>query len=584
VALPGRAYLRAGHAPPSLLQVARVAVDGTPGATPAPDVRRWSWPPGTTAPPARRDEREDTDLAQVTRALARHAISTHLRAPHRPWRAPLPDRLEPSSLPAPASDATSSRRGVVHIGLVDLPDRQSQTPLELDLSEGGTWLVVGGVRSGRSTALRTVLGEASRALDPDSLHVHVLDPGSGALAADACRLAHTGTAVGGSDALRTVRLVDRLVQEVAARRAAPRVERPKVLLLIDGVEAISALLDDADPGRGSDHLYRLMRDGAAAGFTCAVTADRAVPGGRLAAVATHRLVLPLADRADYAVAGVPPRSVPEHRPPGRGLLDEDAAECQIALPRPLLEPAQRSRPSGGRRPLRIVELAADPSIPRPVATTGPPPAGAPLLLPVGPGGDEGDVLTIDLARTGGLLVAGPPGSGRTAALEAFVEHLRWGGVPVLRVGRGSPAGAGLEGDGGGQWLHPADDSGLDSWIAGLGAAAGVLVVDDLGAPAEEPAISRLGAAQAGSVALLAVASPGCLPSHYQGPIAALRRSRSGLLLCPGPGDADLMGVRLPRTPVPVRPGSGWLVTGGAAERIQVARRRPPSDDGAPGPG
>jgi S-DNA-T family DNA segregation ATPase FtsK/SpoIIIE len=88
---------------------------------------------------------------------------------------------------------------------------------------------------------------------------------------------------------------------------------------------------------------------------------------------------------------------------------------------------------------------------------------------------------------------------------------------------------------------------------------------------------------ASSVALLAAASPGCLSTHYQGPIASLRRSRSGLLLCPGPGDADLLGVRLPRTPVPVRPGSGWLVASGVPERIQVARRRP-RPDGHTGPG
>ena len=67
--------------------------------------------------------------------------------------------------------------------------------------------------------------------------------------------------------------------------------------------------------------------------------------------------------------------------------------------------------------------------------------------------------------------------------------------------------------------------------------------------------------------------PGQLSGHYQGPIAALRRGRSGLLLCPGAGDADLMGIRLPRTPLPVRPGSGWLVTGAGLERVQVARSR-----------
>ena len=39
------------------------------------------------------------------------------------------------------------------------------------------------------------------------------------------------------------------------------------------------------------------------------------------------LVLPLSDRADYAVAGIHPAAVPEHRPPGRALVGEgsDAA-------------------------------------------------------------------------------------------------------------------------------------------------------------------------------------------------------------------------------------------------------------------
>jgi DNA segregation ATPase FtsK/SpoIIIE, S-DNA-T family len=54
----------------------------------------------------------------------------------------------------------------------------------------------------------------------------------------------------------------------------------------------------------------------------------------------------------------------------------------------------------------------------------------------------------------------------------------------------------------------------------------------------------------------------------------VRAGRTGLLLCPGPGDADLLGIRLPRTPLPHRPGSGWLVAGPAVQRVQVARRAP----------
>jgi S-DNA-T family DNA segregation ATPase FtsK/SpoIIIE len=75
------------------------------------------------------------------------------------------------------------------------------------------------------------------------------------------------------------------------------------------------------------------------------------------------------------------------------------------------------------------------------------------------------------------------------------------------------------------------------------------------------------------VTLLATATAADLSTWFQGPVAALRRTRSGLLLCPAPGDADALGVRLPRAPVPLRPGSGWLVRGGAAERVQVARHR-----------
>ena len=121
-------------------------------------------------------------------------------------------------------------------------------------------------------------------------------------------------------------------------------ERPLLLLLVDGVEAITTLLDESDPGRGSAHLMRLLRDGAGAGLTCVVTADRAIPGGRLAASARQRLVLPLPDRADYAVAGIASRDVPSHRPPGRALLGEEALECQLAAPRPLDASYGRGQP------------------------------------------------------------------------------------------------------------------------------------------------------------------------------------------------------------------------------------------------
>jgi S-DNA-T family DNA segregation ATPase FtsK/SpoIIIE len=331
-------------------------------------------------------------------------------------------------------------------------------------------------------------------------------------------------------------------------------------------------LDEAVPGQGAADFLRLVRDGASAGLTCVMTADRAVPGGRLAAAAVTRLVLPLPDRADYAVAGVPVRAVPAARPPGRALVGQDALECQVALPRP-----PRSAPLQGpvaSTALRIPELPADATLPATPASHGDPLTAVPL----GPGGDEGALLHVDLARGGGLLVAGPRRSGRTATLHALAATLSAAGVPVASLqarGRRGPAPA----PAGTAPLAADDLDGWRDWLAGLGGRPGALALDDAATLTDAPVLAAAAAADLAGhdVVVLAAGAAGELSGVFRGPVADLRRTRSGLLLCPGPGDADLLGIRLPRTPVPVRPGSGWLVTAGVARRVQVARH--PADEG-----
>ncbi|MGY1690001.1 FtsK/SpoIIIE domain-containing protein [Geodermatophilus sp. SYSU D01105] len=574
--VPGRGLLRAGGGSPVLFQAARVCGPAAGTRSHAPRVRTSRWPSSDAAP----DEGPSdglSGLARLATALARHARQAGIPRPPRPWCPTLPDVVRAEDLPSGSSGGTdeATGRSSLRIGLLDRPDRQLQEPLELDLSRGGGWLAMGGPRSGRTTFLRTVLVEAVAAHPPDELHVHVLDHGGGALAATATGLPHTGTAVGGEDPLRTVRLLDRLGQEVTARRARTSPAAPPLLLLlVDGAEALSAQLDEADPGHGATALLRLVRDGAAVGLTCLLTADRAVPGGRLASAVGTRLVLPLPDRADYAVAGIPARAVPAHRPPGRALLNEDGVECQLALPRPLPAATTQRGTPGARRALSVPELPADPVLP--------PQAGRGLLLPLGPGGDEGAVLEVDLAAAGGLLVAGPPGSGRSSALDAFGRRLATAGVPVLRVVRGGAAPPRDE-EAVGTSVVASDVAGWRSWLASLDGAPGAVVVDDHGTVAESPVLTAIGPdAGVDGVVLLAGGTAVELAAVYRGPIPALRRRRSGLLLCPAPGDGDLLGIRLPRTPVPQRPGSGWLVTAGAPQRVQVARCRPPSRTVPPG--
>jgi S-DNA-T family DNA segregation ATPase FtsK/SpoIIIE len=53
----------------------------------------------------------------------------------------------------------------------------------------------------------------------------------------------------------------------------------------------------------------------------------------VAAAFSTRFVFALADRSDYAMAGVNPRSVPESMPPGRAIRVRDGVEVQFAAPR-----------------------------------------------------------------------------------------------------------------------------------------------------------------------------------------------------------------------------------------------------------
>jgi S-DNA-T family DNA segregation ATPase FtsK/SpoIIIE len=338
------------------------------------------------------------------------------------------------------------------------------------------------------------------------------------------------------------------------------------------VDTLCTLLDDADPARGSAELFRLVRDGAAVGVTCVLTAERAIPGGRLAGIAQHRLVLPLPDRADYAVAGVPLAAVPSIRSPGRAVVGEDAAECQLVLPPPIVISGSTGR--ARTAPLRIAELDPDPIVEGGLDSE----ETSSLRVALGPGGDEGEILGIELLRTGGLLVVGPPGSGRTTTLHALMGDLAVAGVPVLHLGT-LPTGSGRAAG-----VHPGDlmdTAATTDWLSGRGSAPAVVCVDDLGPAGSTPALAALPPLGAVSgVVLIAAAAPADVSTWFQGPVAALRRARSGLLLSPGPGDADALGIRLPRTPVPARPGSGWLVRAGTPDRVQVARHRPRARQGA----
>ena len=123
---------------------------------------------------------------------------------------------------------------------------------------------------------------------------------------------------------------------------------------------------------------------------------------------------------------------------------------------------------------------------------------------------------------------------------------------------------------------PGDDAGVRAWLADLDGRPGVVVADDVGSPAEWTALGALpsiGARAAVSRCSRRPARP-ARRRTTRAPVAALRRAAAAGCSCaPARATPTCSASGSPALPLPDRPGVGWLVTGAAIDRVQVARRR-----------
>jgi S-DNA-T family DNA segregation ATPase FtsK/SpoIIIE len=372
--------------------------------------------------------------------------------------------------------------------------------------------------------------------------------------------------------------------------AAPEERLPWLVLLADGWEGLVTTFEAIDHGRPLDALLALAREGASAGIRVVLTGDRSVLAGRAAASFRHRLVLPLADRADYGLAGVAPRSVPPHLPPGRALAGPAATEAQLAVldrdPSGTAQVAAIARVAArcsagagtGPVPLRLRPLPAFVGF-ADLATAAKEVAGGPSWALVGAGGDEAVPVGIDLDADGpALVVAGPPGSGRSTTLVAVGTWLlSQGRSLVVLAGRRSPLQAFGSEPGVLAVLGAVEDARLRDCLADHPDA--VVLADDAetlhDTPVEAPLMDLLhGDARSGPLGPSAVVLGGCtteMATRFRGITVEARRSRTGVLLSPASAvDGDLFGIRVPPAGRQV-PGRGLLVVRGRVTPVQVAR-------------
>ena len=574
--LPGRAFVRIG---PTIVQLQTAQAGRQLGGSLTTGVTELDgWARRTIAPDDPRSATELQSLCEQMRALAGHLGVVR---PWSPWLPPLPDRLDRDELLRQHPTTTTE----IVIGLADLPAQQRQIPFAIELASAEPLLIVGSSGSGRTSALLAIAAAAAERHPPRALHIHAIDCGGGGLRPLAF-LAQLGSLVTVDDPELIHRFMSRLTSEIRRRQSrrydeftAADPQPPSVLVLLDGWEGYAGATDEIP--ELTELLARVLREGPGVGISVVVTGDRGALSSRVTTTIRNRLILRLADRADYALAGIRPKLVPVAIGPGRAIRASDGTAIQLVVPP---DPSQlsevpksvdrrpaRGRPVGDRESARV----ADRIVVRPLPTSirrgaigGTDPTDStsgwregPLgretgtasdRVIIGVGGDAATPVRVDLIPGARLLIAGPSRSGRTTALELLAVQLVESGV---RVSIAAPAHSRLTRlrDRPGVVLLDPTTTQLDSHS--------VLIVDDSETLVDSgvgEALTRLARAGERSRFVVSVRSDDPVAA-YRGLAGELRRARTGLLLHPSAGGGELFGLRRAPMSRTTTPGRAILV-------------------------
>lgn len=419
---PGEGYLRTGPEPPVRFAAAYVS-----GPAPALEdhgaeivvlARGGTVPSGRPTPPAA----ARTVGPSLLDALAQRMMG-HGPPAHRVWLPPL-DRsptLTDVLAMVPAEPL------VVPVGLVDRPDLQRYDPLLLDLrGAGGHLAIVGGPRSGRSSAVACVVCALAARNTPVQAQFYVIGSGGRALD-DLASLRHVGALTGAGDTDSAARAVSHVLRVVQRRRAQPAGRpgtwsdgRGHVWLVVDGWPSVRSALPEVEAA-----VTELATTGLGYDVHVLLSASRWLDlRGSLRDAVGTRLELRLGEPADSEIDRRAARSVPSDRP-GRGLAPSghQMIWARAAVPAPTT--------SGLRAP-------GLPVLPKSIRADELPPADAgQVVLGID---EEASAWSVPVSRH--LLVVGDPGSGRTTLLRTYAAQLcRTGPASAIQVVLVDPRGS-----------------------------------------------------------------------------------------------------------------------------------------------
>src|SRR5690625_3950631 len=193
-----------------------------------------------------------------------------------PWLPPLPERVV-----APKVDIREPNH--YYIGMIDEPEKQSQTPYSYKAMEDGNIGVFGSSGYGKSMTLLTILMSFAENNSPEEFQFYIFDFGNGALL-PLQQLPHTGDYFRSDDIRKIEKFLDFIGQEMDERKEVFRDQEvsniqmynsiaeeklPLIFLTIDNYDLVKEELTDYE-----NRFTQIARDGQSLGIYTILTASR----------------------------------------------------------------------------------------------------------------------------------------------------------------------------------------------------------------------------------------------------------------------------------------------------------------------
>lgn len=546
-----------------------------------------AWAAPAPESPVKEDAAGPNDIARMTANIIKAADVLSIEPPRKPWLDELATTYDFSKLPNPRTDER------LLLGVADDPAHQDQPTVFYEPDQDGNMAIYGTGGSGKSAALRSIAIAAAVTPRGGPVNVYGIDCGSSGLKM-LDELPHVGEIINGDDVERVGRLLrwlrdladDRAARysEVRAstiveyRKLANMPDEKRIFVLVDGMSSFREAYEYSKLSALWDIFLQLATDGRPLGIHLVVSGDRpnSVPASLLASI-QRRLVLRLSSEDDYLSMDVPKDVLGQASPPGRGLLGN--LEVQLAvlggnsnlavqarevhrLSEAMLRQGVERAPQIERLPDQVdLEIL---------------PAGSPDLPVIGV--DDETLQPAEILAKGPLLLAGPPGSGRTVALVTLAYALRRSnpGVELIYVGSRRSAAASLK-----LWdrsVVGVDDveEALDELVDYSTGTPGKLAIfieglTDFTDTGAESGIERLVTASVKAEQWVVGESETSTWSSAWSLAQPFKSGRRGLLLNPGDIDGDsLLSTSLGRISTDFIPGRGYIVGRGKVRKLQVA--------------